>query len=524
MADDIVASVADDLPVGVWVARAPGGEFLYANKAFAEIMGMGPLDDVGRGEYSQPYGVHTRTGELYPEDRLPFVRALVERRKVVVDDIVIHRRDGRKVHVRAEARPVFGADGEISHVVIGFVDISREALAEAARADTEQRMRQMQRMDSIGTLAGGIAHDFNNLLATVKLLAAVLRRDETDTEKLACIDQIDQVTDSAAQLTRGLLGFARRGKHLSTRVSLHDVIFGVVTLMRRALDRRMTIDTELRAATGEVVGDLSQMEQVLMNLLVNARDALMDGGGVRDTPRDWVLEEADLVKYPTLRAGPHVVLEVADEGPGVDASIRDRIFEPYFTTKKTVERGVAEGSAGLGLATVWGIIESHHAAIEVCAAQPRGATFRIVWPAAAEADERASSSDRPRGVVKGQGTVLVVDDERAVRDAAVMSLRGLGYRVFSADSGSAAIEVFRARAKEIDAVLLDMIMPQMDGRHTYLELQRLRPDVCVVLTTGFALNEEAQSILDLGVSHFIAKPYSLEALSQVVAKAVARSA
>ena len=506
MADEIVSSVADDLPVGVWVARAPNGEFLYANKAFAEIMGMDARDDTRRGEYAGPYGIRTRTGALYPEDKMPFVRALQERRTVIVDDIVIHRHDGGKVHIRAQARPMFDEAGEITHVVIAFIDISREVQAEAARGETEQRLGQMQRMESIGTLAGGIAHDFNNLLAAVKMMAAVLRRNENDTTKLAYLEQIDQVTDSAAQLTRALLGFARRGKHLSSRVSIHDVALGVAALMRRALDRRIEIVTDLRAETSDVDGDFSQLEQVLMNLVVNARDAMIqpDSGGGR-------------IVIATRDEGPSVVLEVTDSGSGIDPNVRERMFEPYVTTKKAGEGG----GTGLGLATVWGIVENHGGRIEPLDAKPRGTTMRVTLPAATEDSLRVMKGERARDVVRGSGTVLVVDDERAVRDSVAAALRALGYRVFCAEDGEKAIELVRERT-DIDVVLLDMVMPHMDGRATYLVLRDMRPDLRVVLTTGFALNEEAQNILDLGVREFIAKPFSVEVLSQVVARSVRR--
>jgi two-component system, cell cycle sensor histidine kinase and response regulator CckA len=515
MEDSVARSVMDDLPVGVWVARAPDGAFIYANRTFTEIMGMGARADVGVGEYSEPYGIKTRDGQPYPEDKLPFVRAVAAKATVIVDDIVIHRHDGRKVHIRAQARPVFDDAGEITHVVIAFIDISREVEAELGRSEVEQRVRQMQRMDSIGILAGGIAHDFNNLLAAVKMIAAALRREEDDELKLAHLEQIDQVTDSAAQLTRSLLGFARRGKHLAACLSLHDVTESVARLMRRALGARIDIVVDLRAKTGDVVGDFSQLEQAVMNLIVNARDAMPDGGRIVIATRDYLLLEENATRYHAMKPGPCVVLEVTDGGTGVDPAIRDRIFEPYFTTKKGVE-----GGTGLGLATAWGIVENHSGAIEAVDASPRGTTIRVILPAAPAGSPRAQTPTPSREVTRGRGTVLVVDDERSVREATANTLRSVGYTVVCAEGGEAAIDLLRERT-DIDVVLLDMVMPRMDGRTTYLALRDLRPDVRVVLTTGFALNEEAQRILDLGVREFIAKPFTVEHLSQVMARAVA---
>jgi CheY-like chemotaxis protein len=369
-------------------------------------------------------------------------------------------------------------------------------------------------MDSIGMLAGGIAHDFNNLLAAVKIMAAALRRNETDTKKLEHLEQIDQVTESATQLTRALLGFARRGKHLAACVSLHDVTESVATLMRRALDRRIEIVTDLRAKSGDIVGDFSQLEQVMMNLLVNARDAMPEGGRIVISTRDREVPEEEAARYQGLKKGPCVVLDVTDAGVGIDPVIRERVFEPYFTTKK-----IGDG-AGLGLATAWGIVDSHSGAIEALAASPRGTTIRVIFPAAPPGVPRALAAPSPsREVQPGHGTVLVVDDERAVREATAEALRGLGYDVICAEGGEAAVDALRER-RDIDAVLLDMVMPRMDGRSTYLALRAVRPNVRVVLTTGFALNEEAQGILDLGVGDFIAKPYSVELLSHVMARAV----
>lgn len=497
--EEIVRGIADALPVGVWVARAPGGEFVYANATFMEIMGMAARDDVAVGEYADPYKIHDRDGAPYPEDRMPFVRALAERQTVMVDDLVIHRRDGGRVAVRAYARPLFDGD-TITHVVICFFDITREVEAERARAQSEALMQRAQRMESIGNLAGGIAHDFNNLLGAVKAIASSLALDETDPARLSDFEVIDSATDSAARLTRALLGFAGQGKHLSKPTRLDDVVRRVVGLFGRALDGRVGLDLDL-GAPREIEGDPSQLEQVVMNLLLNARDAVAGGGTIVVRTRD---------------EGPEVWLEVQDDGPGVPDEIRDRIFEPYFSTRT---RG-GQRSTGLGLATSYGIVEAHAGRLELVSDAGRGARFRAAFPALAPADVCDPSPEKVP-LVSGAGLILVVEDERLVRLSITRALSRAGYEVIEAADGLEGVERFRERHGELAGVVLDLNMPGLDGEGAYRQMRSIDPDVPVLLTTGYALNERAQRLLDHGVRGFIEKPFDIARLSEAVSRMLA---
>jgi PAS domain S-box-containing protein len=493
---ELIRTIADELPVGVWVARVPGGELLYANRAFGDILGMNARDDVAAGGYSTPYGIHDRTGALYPEDRLPFARAVRERTVVTVDDLVIHRHDGKKAYVRAFGKPLFDAGGEIGSVAIAFIDITREV-------EAERSLRQAQRMESIGKLAGGVAHDFNNLLTPIALISAGLLAREQDPLRREQLTVIRDVAERAIALTHSLLGFAGQGKHLSQRVSMVRVVGQLSDLVRRTFDRRIEIAVDVAPDTGDVVGDQSQLEQVLMNLLINARDAMPMGG------RLSIAARADA-------GADQVVVEVADTGGGIEPAIRDRIFEPYFTTKT---KGPVRGS-GLGLAVAYGIVEAHRGTIEVEDAQP-GTRMRVRLPRAASSG--AAISPAPAGaLVRGAGTVLVVDDNPHVLNAVGTTLEELGYQALRAAGGAEAVEIFRDRPGAIDAVVLDMVMPQMDARATYLALRALDPRVRVLLMTGYALNEEAQSILDLGVAGFLPKPCTPERLSAALARVLGR--
>jgi two-component system cell cycle sensor histidine kinase/response regulator CckA len=495
--DDIIHSVAAELPCGVWVARAPGGEFVYANQTFQDILGMGGRDDVASGEYAAPYGIHDRSGELYPEDQMPFMRALRARREVIVDDIVIHPSDGRRVYIRATARPVFDAAGEITHVVIAFIDISREAAAEVARAESEARARHAERMQSIGTFAGGIAHDFNNLLAAIKALTSVLLHGEADPGRRHDLESIDAMTVSAAALTRSLLSFAGRGRRVAGPVVLSAVVQRMAALLDRTLDRQVRVQVE--AAGGlAVLGDEMGIEQVVMNLAVNAREAMPDGGDLTLRTRD---------------EGDRVVLEVEDGGRGVPAALRARIFEPYFTTKPAG----AERGTGLGLATVHGIVQQFGGTIEVLDRAPTGTTMRITFPGVAPAAAPTPAAPAAPAAEPGRGLVLVVDDDAPVREATARLLASMGYEALEADGGLAAVERYRLRQADVRAVLLDLTMPGMDGPATLEALRALDPDVRVLVTTGFEVDGRVEALRAQGCRGVLAKPYARETLADALA-------
>ncbi len=509
---DIILAVSEDLPVGIWVARAPGGQEVYANRTFAAIMGTG-VKAASVGSYSEPYGICTREGKPYPEDRLPFVRALTERQVVINDDITIRRPDGTCVDVRAFGRPVMDADGTITHVIIAFFDITREVAAERARAETEQRLHRSQRMESIGTLAGGIAHDFNNLIFGIKLIASDLAASEPDPKRREALKLIDDITDRSAALTRSLLGFARRGKHRATTLCLSDVVSSMSELLKRT-STGVELELDLQAEDrGLLVGDQSQVEQVIMNLVGNARDAVGEGGRVVIRTRDERLAGPPPQALGAAAAGPHVVLEVCDNGDGIAPELRDRVFEPYFTTKtKGPDRGT-----GLGLATVLGIVELHGGSVEVDAGlDGRGTTIRVYLPATGRAHDTGPVARPTAEVPPGSGLVMIVDDDAIVRRAVANAVEMLGYSTVEATSGTDAVEIYRAHREEIRGIVLDMVMPQMSGRATYVALREIDPDVRVLLMSGYAVNEEVQSILDLGVKTFVAKPHSVEQLAEAL--------
>jgi CheY-like chemotaxis protein/anti-sigma regulatory factor (Ser/Thr protein kinase) len=326
--------------------------------------------------------------------------------------------------------------------------------------------------------------------------------DETDPQRRASLALIDDITERSAMLTRSLLGFARRGKHRAVPVALDDLLDGMSELLRRTLSAvTVTFDTAA-ANRGTVIGDRAQLEQIVLNLAVNAAEAIADTGrGGRIEVRTRTEDEA-------------VVLEVADDGPGIPPELRDRVFEPYFTTK-TPERGT-----GLGLATVFGIVENHGGTIEIAPGlDGRGTTMRVRLPAS----RTVAAPSEPvvmREVPAGTGTVLVVDDDELVRRSVASALRSLGYDTLEAEGGSQALDVYRERRRDLRAVVLDMVMPGMNGRATLAAMRAVNPEIPVLLMSGYTINEDIQAVLDDGASGFLSKPYSVEMLARSLADVI----
>ncbi len=510
-----LAIVADELPVAIWLGRVPGGEVVYTNRAFREVLGMEPPEDAAREKYVEPYGVHLPDGSVYPEELMPYERALAAKTTVTVDDLVIHRRDGSKVNLRVFAKPIFDEHGTITHVLEAFIDITRESDAVAAKLDSERKLARAQRLESIGQLVMGIAHDFNNLLTVTTLtVARLLARGGDDAQLRTGLADIETVTASAAELVKKLLAFTQRTPQALAPVELIAVVRSVLAISQRTFDRRLTLTSTCPDEVW-IRGDYSQLEQVLMNLLVNARDAVHGAGAIDVSVHVRHLGASEIESCP---AGNYVVLEVRDDGIGIDPAIRERVFEPYFTTKT---RGQIKGT-GLGLSTVLGIVRTHGGFIEVAGAEPRGTTMRIALPALARVEAIVAPVARPpRTIQHGDGQlVLVVDDEPRVRSATSAALTSLGYRVVEADSGDHAVDVLSRHNGEIAAVVLDMVMPGMPATEVCEAITKQRPELPVIVITGAALGDEIQAVLDRGARTCLAKPFDAQALAEALGAVV----
>jgi len=392
------------------------------------------------------------------------------------------------------------------------LDITEQVAAEAILRSKEEQLRQSQKMEAIGQLAGGVAHDFNNMLAAILGSAEIMAESiPEDDEKTRMVNVIVKASQRAADLTSKLLSFSRKGKLISTPLDLHRVVHDTVLLLERSIDRRIEIQLELEAPNPLVIGDPSQLENALLNLCINARDAMPEGGVLRVATQRVPLDEAfcrALVGF-SLEPGAYVRLTVEDSGHGIPPEIRDRIFEPFFTTKPTGK------GTGLGLAAVYGIVKDHRGLIQVDSAPGQGTAFNIYLPL--EESALLPSESKPSLPTRlGGGSVLVIEDEEVVRSTASMLLQNLGYDVILAADGLEGIRCFQANRARIRLVLLDMVMPGISGKETAQRLATIDPSVPIIITSGFSMELCASELLNEGIHGFLHKPYGRAELAKAL--------
>jgi PAS domain S-box-containing protein len=416
----------------------------------------------------------------------------------------LHRADGTEFPVEISYLAVQWHGRPAAQVVI--TDISE-------RIQLQEQLGQTEKMQAIGTLAGGIAHDFNNLLTGILGNASMIQLLSTvGGDVHQCAEIIERAALKAAELTGNLLGFARTDKPVAVAVDVQPILRDVVALLAHGMEPEIEVVQQAPAAPVRALGDPGQLQQLIMNLAVNARDAMPTGGRLTFRVEVKDLQDSRFADR-ALTPGPYVLLSVRDTGTGIDAGVKERIFEPFYTTKETGK------GTGMGLAVVYGIVRNHGGAIGVETEVGTGSVFHVALPAATDA--RAMEGEARRGaIVPGTGTILVVDDEEVVRDTLGQMLTELGYEVILAENGEEALEVYAQQREGIDLVLLDVSMPIMGGRECFEALEALDPEVRAVLSTGHVLDEEALATLTEGMRGFVHKPYVLEALSWAIAEAM----
>jgi PAS domain S-box-containing protein len=406
-------------------------------------------------------------------------------------------------------------DGQ-DRLLVSVRDIEQRKREESQRARLEDRLRQAEKMDAIGHLAGGIAHDFNNQLTGILGYAELLRLSVNDAESVSFAEHIVRASRRSSDLTRQLLAFARKGNYEIVPVNIHSLIDEVVALLERSIDKRISIRTDLAAGVPFVIGDPTQLQNALLNLAINARDAMPEGGELLLATKTFEVDAQARKEFPQLSLGTWLRMSVTDTGTGMNDETLRRLFEPFFTTKETGK------GTGMGLASVYGTIQSHQGVISVDSKLGRGTTFEIDLPLAETKD--VEKGPAARSFVRMDRTrVLVVDDEGDVRDLIRDMLVRAGCEVKTCQDGLEAVEHFVQAWREIDVVILDMMLPKMSGRDIFAALRRIDPAVKVLLASGYSLDGEAQALLDQGARGFLEKPFHVSTLLEKV-EACARGA
>jgi two-component system cell cycle sensor histidine kinase/response regulator CckA len=405
-------------------------------------------------------------------------------------------------------------DHRVTGVLLVVRDVTAARKEQEARLELERRVLHAQKLESLGILAGGIAHDFNNLLAGIVSNAGMAGMCvETGSEAAKYLERVESGAMRAAALVDQMLAYAGKGRFEVGAVDLSKLIGDLVALLKAGLPKNATVTCRLAAELPAVEGDASQLQQVVMNLVTNAAEALEGERGEVVVETGTVILPEDRIPEPLppeVRSGVYVYVAITDTGRGMDAATLGRIFEPFFSTKRT--------GRGLGLAAVQGIVVRHGGGLAVRSAPGKGTTFRMLLPISARGFEEAEEPD-PDAASDARGTVLVVDDEPTVRDGARSLLEHHGYGVLVAGDGDEALRVFSERPEAVDVVLLDKTMPGPAAADVFRALRRLRPDVAVILSSAYDAGDLAAQLTPEGLKGFLRKPYRQEALLAAIRSA-----
>ncbi|MBE9541343.1 MAG: PAS domain S-box protein, partial [Proteobacteria bacterium] len=412
--------------------------------------------------------------------------------------------NGNEVPILKTVTPIL-LSGQ-AHLLDSFIDITEKKKLEA-------QLQQAQKMEAVGTLAGGIAHDFNNMLQAIfgytQILLMGKEPSNPDYEKLEAIIKSAQ---RASDLTKRLLIFSRKVESKLRPMDLNNEIEQVSQMLERTIPKMINIELHLSEDIKIINADPAQIEQIMMNLGVNARDAMPNGGRLIFETENVILDEEYCKTHLGSKPGQYVKLSISDTGHGMDKETLRHIFEPFYTTKDTGK------GTGLGLAMVYGIVKSHGGYI-MCYSEPdEGTIFKIYFPIIEKEAERVESKEEKVPIKGGNETILLVDDEEAIRELCKDILARFGYTVLIASDGETALEIYREKKEEINLVILDIIMPGMGGRKCLEELLKMNPKSRIIIASGYSINGPAKEVLEAGAKGFISKPYDMRGMLQTVRK------
>jgi PAS domain S-box-containing protein len=485
-------SLFDENLSGSFLCR-PDGELLACNPAFARIFGFRTPEDALRHSFLTlfpgPADAGRQMGLLREQGRLQNV------------ELEMRRSDGKPVHVRGSLAGSF--EGQDLLEVRGYLFDTTE------QRSLEEQLRQSQKMEAVGRLAGGVAHDFNNLLTVILGFGEMLlSRTAPDDPSRGDLEEICRAGERAAALTKQLLAFSRRQVLQPSILDLNEVLRNMTTMLGRLIGEDIHLVTRLAPALGHVKADAGQIEQVILNLVVNARDAMPKGGKLVLETRDQDLDDSFTSTAVGLRPGPHILLTVTDSGVGMDAATQSHLFEPFFTTK-----GPGKGT-GLGLATVYGIVNQSGGHIDVSTEPGRGTSFRIFLPRVEAPTGAAAVLSAGPTKTRGTETILLVEDEEVVRRLARKALEAAGYDVLESGEGAGALQLLTTTDRTVSLIVTDVVMPGMSGPEVAARAAELKPGIRVLFMSGYT-DVDMSGVRKLG-SGLLHKPFTGAALTERV--------
>lgn len=430
-------------------------------------------------------------------------------------ELVLRGKAGKEIPVMFSSSPLKNEEGEISGIVFVARDISDRKEAEKEKAKFQEQLFQTEKLSAIGQLAGGIAHDFNNMIGAIRGFAELIKMKTRDKDPVVSkyAKMIMEASTRASDLTSKLLAFARKGKYEMVAVDMHALIDEVIKMLEHTIDKRIQIRTCLEARTAIVQGDPTQLQNALLNLALNARDFMPDGGIITFSSA-MARGDEHIVRLlgDAATRKKFLIVSVSDTGVGMEEHVKKKIFEPFFTTKP-----VGKGT-GLGLASVYGTVTNHGGCIDVVSTVGAGAQFHMYLPLSEDSAILAPPPTKCITIEKGIGKILVIDDEEIIREMASEILMELGYSIVECVDGEEAVEYYTGHFQEIDLVLLDIGLPKMGGHECFTRLKKLNPLAKVVVFSGYSIDGEAQRILDQGALAFIQKPFDMQEMVDVIGK------
>jgi PAS domain S-box-containing protein len=478
------------------------GRIEYVNPSFERITGYLQKEAVGQNMRILKSG---KQDEMFYRN----MWETISRGEVWRGHFINKKKDGTLYEAESIISPVRNASGKIINFVAGKRDITRDVML-------QKQVQTAQRMESVGTLAGGIAHDFNNSLTGIVGFGELLRmRMAGDEQALHDLDEILGCAERAATLTRQLLTFARRQVIEPVNLSLSTQVADMMKFIGKVIGEHIEVKTSLGNDVPTICADRGQIEQVVMNLCLNARDAMPEGGRLVVETEDVYLEEESVRQNPYMRTGRYALLTVSDTGIGMDRKTCERVFEPFFTTK-----GPDKGT-GLGLAMVYGIVKQHGGYINLYSEPGKGTAFKVYFPAI-EAQPDAVPTIRREEIVRGgMETILLAEDEEAIRSFIERALKELGYNVLVARNGEEAIEIF-SQNKEIVLAVLDVVMPRKGGKEAFEEMHKQNPRLKVVFMSGYSANAIHDSFVLIAGTPFLQKPFGPTILARKIREVLDR--